>query len=282
MMPDVLTALFLVLAIFEMFSGRLVLSGVFLSVSIWGKFFPILLLPIMIGYLLAKCGPEIWSGIKNVLKLTVGLVAMTLVLYYPMILEGTVANSFNFLTTRVAQFHLSIYLVVAGLALLALFFIWLSRWFILRSDKSKYVPEDVFMEISLGIMCIPILLWTHTQYFVSVIPLLAYCAAICDRHYAGIWVVLSVGALVTLLTLNTNVLMLNTLVASGLVSSDTVLGVFDTLHTPVLGEYSVINLLTSFGSIVQRAIVAVLIMAVMFRLFGGNEWLSKFNRQVTS
>ena len=282
MMPDILTALFIMLAIFEMYSGKFVLSGAFLAVSVWGKFFPILLVPIMIGFLLAKCGSEISRGIRNVLKMMAGMAVMTVILYYPIIMEGTVADSFNFLTTRVTAYLPSIQLAILGLALFMVFLVWLSRLLMIRLEGSKYVLEDAFMEISLGVLCIPLLIWTHTQYFVTVIPLLAYCAVICERHYVRMWIVLSVAALVTVLTLNTNVTMLNTFVASGLISPDTVLSAFETLHNPIIGDYSTINLLTSFGSLVQKAIAVVLIMAVLVRVFGLNKLFRKSDMQAPS
>ena len=93
---------------------------------------------------------------------------------------------------------------------------------------------------------------------------------------------LSVAALVTVLTLNTNVTMLNTFVASGLISPDTVLSAFETLHNPIIGDYSTINLLTSFGSLVQKAIAVVLIMAVLVRVFGLNKLFRKSDMQAPS
>ena len=102
-MPDIYSAVFIAGTILMMIREKYFLAGVFFSVSVLTKFFPVFLIFILLAYIIAKYRDDCMACIRNVAKSIAGALIATLVIYAPVIKEGMFFESFRFLSDRAAS-----------------------------------------------------------------------------------------------------------------------------------------------------------------------------------
>lgn len=102
-MPDIYSAVFIAGTILMMLREKYFLAGVFFSISVLTKFFPVFLIFILLAYVVAKYRDDRMMCIRNATKSIIGALIATLVIYAPVIKEGTFFESFRFIFDRAAS-----------------------------------------------------------------------------------------------------------------------------------------------------------------------------------
>jgi len=100
-MFDSIAVLFMMFSVYSLYKGRPFTAGAALSVAVLTKVFPVYVIFALIVYLALKHkgeGKVLWT---NIGKAAAGLLLMTLMIYIPQILDGTVMESLRFLTGRI-------------------------------------------------------------------------------------------------------------------------------------------------------------------------------------
>jgi hypothetical protein len=100
-MFDSIYVMFMVLSVYSLYKGHDFLAGVSLSVAVLLKVFPIYIIFVLIAYIFTKHRGDMRTIGKRILTAAVGVVLMSLLIYIPQILDGTVMESLLFFTTRV-------------------------------------------------------------------------------------------------------------------------------------------------------------------------------------
>lgn len=79
--------------------NQFVISGIFLALSVWLKIFPVMCGPLMLMYIYKKIEDK--SLVKrNIALFFVGIIATTLVVFTPQIINGELLEAFKFITCR--------------------------------------------------------------------------------------------------------------------------------------------------------------------------------------
>ena len=133
--------------------------------------------------------------------------------------------------------------------------------------------DDRMMEYSMVILAICMLLYTNMQYLVTLIPFLVYCIIVVENRYKYIWAILALAGTILTFMLNTNVVMLNSIVAyTDLLSPETVLPIFDALNKEIVFGFSIVDMFCSFANNIQKIILVCIPGAfILRRLIADNK-----------
>lgn len=99
-MPDVYSAVFILGTILMMLRKQFFLAGVFFAISVLTKFFPVFLIFIVLAYIMAVYRDDIRTCAKQIVLSVSGALITTIVIYIPIIMEGTFWESFRFISDR--------------------------------------------------------------------------------------------------------------------------------------------------------------------------------------
>jgi hypothetical protein len=100
-MFDNISVLFMVLSVYALYKGHDFLAGTSLAAAVLTKMFPAYILFALIAYLAMKHKGDMRTFIRRLSLAAAGLCLMTLLIYLPQILDGTIMESLRFLTGRV-------------------------------------------------------------------------------------------------------------------------------------------------------------------------------------
>ena len=111
------------------------------------------------------------------------------------------------------------------------------------------------------------------QYLVTLIPFLVYCVMVVDNRYKYIWIALAVAGTIITFMLNTNVAMLNSVIAyTGLISTDSVVPVFKALNDEIFFKFSIVDIFCSFANNLQKiTLICILPAFILRRLIADNK-----------
>lgn len=272
-MPDTISAMFTVLTILLLKHDRYFLAGVCYSFAVWVKFFPIAIILVLLCYIYVKAEGDRNVAVKRIVLSITGFMGSSVIIFLPQMMEGTLLRSLAFFTDRVVEIIrygifsilLAVFLAVAVIAVV----IFVARHMLAAREN----VEDRMMEYSMVILCICMLLYTNMQYLVTLIPFLVYCVMVVDGRYKYIWIALAVAGVIITFMLNTNVAMLNSVIAyTGLISPDSVVPVFKALNDEIFFKFSIVDIFCSFANNLQKiTLICILPAFILRRLIANNK-----------
>ena len=182
-MFDAISAMLLLLIICLMLKDQMFLAGTVFTVAVMLKFFPAFLIFLLLAYIVVKYRDEGWKS--RILMAIGGSVLCYVVIMLPQIMDGTVSDSFSFLTARASSDanmletavklgSIAMYLpVIAAEIAVALLFL-----------KRKHDDVDrAFILYSFIGMTIVFLTQGAPQYLMPMVPLLIIVAFCCNERF---------------------------------------------------------------------------------------------------
>lgn len=203
-MFDVFAVMTLVLTVLLIFRRRYALAGAVFAVSVFTKFFPLYLVLILL-VLAIKREKEPAGRNKALLAMVLGFLAMSLLMYIPQIIDGTFLESFNFITSRVAEISIGsesqdVWALIRtiGYAVVIMLQVVIFSILLVISWKTYKMPQEgnEFTEKYMHMLMLStavIFLWTPTPtYLMIILPFLAYAAVTRKDNYIIPFVLISV------------------------------------------------------------------------------------------
>ena len=248
---DVLSALFMLLVVILLRKDRCFLAGMVLTTAILLKFFPAFTLFVLIGYVYVK---HRGSGtvIRRLVSAAVGMVLMVVVLYLPTILDGNFMDSLFFMTGRLetqtssgAFYEIGSFLLMA-VGLIGMFVAGYRMFRARPEDADKGLISNVLLSLTFA-MFISIM----PQYVLILMPFLIIVMLTSDGRMRLAWIVVSAGAMLTVLVSN-NIMLLDTLAAcTGIVSPGWVAEMAVAIETVRIGGYTLVTILGALGGVIE-------------------------------
>ncbi|AIZ57017.1 hypothetical protein Mpt1_c11550 [Candidatus Methanoplasma termitum] len=196
-MFDTLTVVMTLLSIIFLRKGRYVESGVMLCLATLTKFFPGFFILVIIAYIWSK-GKETGTSKKNVLMFLIGVVATAFVILLPQILDGTLADCFLFITSRVSE-GISTGMVgrLGGYAAPVVYVITIvvSAIFALRIIRNRTMAnmDGLLFDALLVTAAVMFLYPPQPHYLLLLLPFVIF-AMLSDRRYRAPLILLMIGA----------------------------------------------------------------------------------------
>ena len=265
-MPDTLSALFTVLTIVLLKEDRYFFAGVCYSIAVWVKFFPIAIILVLLCYIYIEAEGDDRLAVKRFFLSVSGFLLMSLIIFIPQIMEGTVLGCLSFLTDRIDSILSGgiLRVTVAVLAALLVGFVSLHVARHMLTMKSR--GDDKLMEYSLILLSVCMVLYTNVQYLVTLMPFLVYCMMVVDRNYRFVWGALAVAGLCLALMLNTNAVMLNSLVAyTNMISADVAVSLFNILNNEIIAGLSLTDIFCAVGNLIQKLSLFLILLVFIIR-----------------
>ncbi|MCL2607749.1 MAG: glycosyltransferase 87 family protein [Methanomassiliicoccaceae archaeon] len=242
-MFDSIYVMFMVLSVYALRKGHDFLAGASLAVAILLKVFPAFIMFALIAYLIKKHRDDIKVLRKRILTAVLGAGLMTLIIYIPQILDGTVMESLLFLTSRIDASSLSIHsantwdaLVLFGRGIIILLQPILAILAIALIYKIFKKSEDLDKALftSLMVTTAVILMWPASPQFVlTALPFLICFAAIYDKRFVIPFLVITIGAVCT--ALNNPSVLLSLAAYTDILSIETVISMMEWFQQPLFG-----------------------------------------------
>jgi len=197
-MFDSISVMFMLLSVYSLRKGRDILAGISMAVAITLKIFPIIAVFALIMYLAAKHKGDSRTIFKRLLTVAVSLSLMTLILFIPQILDGTVMNSLLFFTSRSSSvgggggggWSLSSVVFLLPIIAVVLSPI-IAFWLYKKRDADKVAEECFFSSLMLS-FAIAVLIPSSPQYALFMIPFLIFFVVIFDKRFMKPFILLSV------------------------------------------------------------------------------------------
>ena len=99
-MFDSIIVFLIVASIIAFLEKRYFITGIFVAFGIFTKFFPILMTPVMIAYILSEKEEPMKKRIMNVIYPFIAMVLVFIVVYAPVLINGEFMDSLTFITMR--------------------------------------------------------------------------------------------------------------------------------------------------------------------------------------
>jgi hypothetical protein len=269
-MFDTFSALFMLLAVILVYKDRCFLGGAMFAIAVLTKFFPGILIFLLVAYVLRK-HREDGQARRKLLEAFVGAVLAFFVIMLPEILDGTFIDSFSFITSRLSGSGLGTGLgVIETVATVVLysFIIVVSAYLAFRLYRSKEDVDVCLFRYILMTLAILFLYPALPQYIVLIVPMLAYAIVVSNRRYLTPWVVLSIGT--TLYAMSSTFSMLLSVGAfTNIVSLDWVVSMIEWMQTETFGIVNMDYLM--YGGGIIQYIGILLILWTNWKVVHGRE-----------
>ncbi|MDR0508484.1 MAG: EpsG family protein [Candidatus Methanoplasma sp.] len=258
-MFDSLSVIFTLLCIIMIRKDNLFLGGVLFSFAVLTKFFPAYLVFILIAYILVKHRGD-GKALVSVFKMAAGAFLAFVVIMLPQIIQGDLAESFLFATTRATSEDGMISMAaVAYLAGIAAALILGYNLF----KKNKEELDDSFF-ISILLMVAVLFLYPPLpQYTVLLIPFLVISITTVSTKLKWSWLMTSIGGAGIVFGSNL-ALLLSFGTFTGLISTEYIASVVCWLQTPIFTDLSPMSIFYSIPGTIQYAgIISVLLFFII-------------------
>ncbi len=271
-MPDTISAMFTMITILLLKNDKYLFAGICYSIAVWVKFFPIAIILVLLCYIYVGTQGNGREAAKRIAKAIIGFMGMSLIIFLPQMMEGTMVRCLAFFIDRIREIiNNGIFAILCGVILGTLIII-AAIYIAKHMLKVKGNMDDRMMEYSLLLLGICMLSFTNLQYIVTMIPFLVYCLMTVDRNYKYIWIVLAIAGFILTFMLNTNAVMLNSIVAyTSIVSSDTATWLFDILNEEIVFGLSIVDLFCSFANNIQKIVLFCVVPIFIIRRAIGNK-----------
>jgi Protein of unknown function (DUF2029). len=251
-MFDTISVMMLLLSVIMLRKGRYVESGVMLCMATLVKFFPGFLAFVFLAYIISKHREE--GSRKHVSRFLIGLSVTALVIFLPQLLDGTFADCFLFITSRLSSGTGAETLgVVSGYAALLIYILALIVSIYCAIRISRYSGKDLDMELmdtALIIVTVLFLFPPLPQYVLLLLPFLLFAMAF-DRRYVTPCILLFIGTTISAIAGGPTDLV-SIAVFTDMISLDSLIGIIDGYTSPIFGGSPLI-LIGYAGSAIQYA-----------------------------
>ncbi|MDR1690716.1 MAG: glycosyltransferase family 39 protein [Candidatus Methanoplasma sp.] len=263
-MFDTFSVLFTLLCITFIRKDRLFLGGMMFTFAVLTKFFPAYLIFILAVYILIKHRDD-GKGIRSLMIAGAGALLAFVVIMFPQILDGTLSESFLFLSSRtsiggstlfetlVPQITILFFTACVAVAVLLAYKMYKSR---------DCDPDDALFKYALMTIALLFLYPPLPQYLILLMPFLAIYIATKKRELWKGWFVLSVGATV-FAVLGNLLFLLSFSTFTGIVSLDRLISLIEGFHSTTLFGVEIMTVLFY----VLGALQYIGIMAVIWMIF---------------
>jgi len=204
-MFDTIAVTALVLTLLLILRQKYALAGMVFAISVFLKFFPAYLIFILFALILRQ-GQTAGNRNKAALTAVSGFLLMTILIYIPQIIDGTVLDSFNFISSRVGEIGannngqtvdiistIGYSLVITLQAITFPILIFLS-WKIYKTPEKDEAFASKYM-LFLMLSSAVIFLWTPTPtYLMIILPFLVYVSVTRNDKYIIPYILISVSA----------------------------------------------------------------------------------------
>ena len=251
-MFDTISVMMLLLSVIMLRKGRYAESGVMLCMATLLKFFPGFLAFVFLAYIISKHREE--GSRMGVASFIIGIGVTALVIFLPQLLDGTFADCFLFITSRLNSGTGAEALgVISGYAAFLIYMLALAVSIHLAIRMSRYDGKDLdreLMDTALIIITVLFLFPPLPQYVLLLLPFLLFAMAF-DRRYMIPCILLFIGTTVSAIAGGPTDLV-SVAVFTDLISLEPLIGVIEGYTAPVFGGSPLI-LVGYLGSAIQYA-----------------------------
>ena len=251
-MFDTISVMMLLLSVIMLRKGRYAESGVMLCLATLLKFFPGFLVFVFLAYIISKHREE--GNRKQVTSFIIGITVTALIVFIPQLLDGTFADCFLFITSRLDSGTGAEALgAISGYAALIIYILALAVSIYCAMLINKNEKEDLdmkLMDASLIIVTVLFLFPPLPQYVLLLLPFLLFAMAF-DKRYLTPCILLFIGTTISAIAGGPTDLV-SIAVFTDLIPLDPLLGIIEGYTAPVFGGSPLI-LVGYFGSAIQYA-----------------------------
>jgi len=250
-MFDSVSVLFMVLSVYALYKGHDFFAGASLAVAILAKMFPAYIIFALVAYLLMKHKGDMRTFIKRLSLAVAGLLLMTLLIYLPQILDGTVMDSLRFLTGRVdmatstpaADEGIWDSLIAFGFK----FILWiqplifvLAAFFAYMMYKKGSGNRDEAFFACLMVTTAVIFLWPPApQYLLVTLPFLICFIAMFDKRFLLPFMIITTAALFNNLAMHNFSILMSLAAYTGLLDIGYVVSLVEWTQGPLIFGLSI-------------------------------------------
>lgn len=248
---DTFSVLFTLLSVMLLRKEHYLLAGMSIATATFTKLFPAYLIVVLVAYTLARHRGDRNAIGKNIMKMAAGALIITLLIYAPMLLDGTFAESFFFITARVGGASVPTeseqdlfallssggmrivtivqFVILPGICYLAY------RMYTGGKGKTEEELDDRLLLLALVTTTFSLAWVPSPQYLLIIIPFLAYHIVAKDRRLIVPWAVISVGAVLFAFSTSNFSLLLSLGAYTDIIELGTVISLMESMHVPVFG-----------------------------------------------
>lgn len=261
-MPDTVSAMFAVLTVYCLKKGCPLVGGMTFALAALVKFFPAFMIFVFVGYMVSKNRAEGRGPVPEIALAVIGAGIMTLLVFMPQIIAGSIEQCFQFLGDRTGFADGDgLFDTLAGLGRLATYGIVLLLSILFGYRMSGYSGDDPFRELMRYCLIIAVLVLVYpptTQYIVVLVPFLAYWIAASDRRYILSWKILAVGSVVYTMS-SFGLSLLPLAVWAGFPDVGSALHIFDAWYSPIAAGISAGNIQFCIGGLMQCSAILLIL-----------------------
>ncbi len=261
-MPDTISAMFAVLTIYCLRKGYPLIGGMTFALAVLVKFFPAFMIFALVGYMVSNARREGRRPVADIALAVLGSATMTLLIFLPQIMDGSVAMCFQFLGDRsgfsegdgildmlIGSSRLITYAAVLVIA----------AYLGLKSLSADGDPFDTLMRNCLFTAALVLIYPPTTQYIVILVPFLAYWIAASDRGYMLGWKLLALGAPIYVLASVGSALM-PLAVWAGFPDMGSAVHLFQAWYSPVFAGIAIGNMQFVIGGVLQCSAIIIILL----------------------
>ncbi len=177
-MFESLTVMLLLLSVILLWRGMYFGAGAMWAMASLTKYFPCFLIFIFVALILVRNRGHCKKALVQIAEAAVGALVMSLVIYWPQIMDGTVLNSLSFITSRAGASWLGIYDVTYSVAVLII------SVYVAYCYWRRGTPEigSFFKAVLTTLLVVYFLPVGPEQYYIILVPFMAIGAVLLDRR----------------------------------------------------------------------------------------------------
>lgn len=264
---DVISALFMLLTVTLLLKNHHLLAGATLATGILLKFFPAFTIFVLIGYVVVKQKSRM-SAMKKLACSATGMLVMTMILYFPTLTDGNFMDSLFFVSGRLeTQTTSGLFYEIGSMALTAIGItgMLLAGYRMFKTDRTDAdmgLISNVLIALTFSMF-----MSIMPQYVLVLLPFLIIVMVTSDGRMRMGWILISIGAMITVVASN-NIMLLDSLATTGILGSPGwIADIASGIETLRLGEYTIVTILGAFGGIVEcLGLVFILLLYMEDRL----------------
>ena len=249
-MFDTISVLLTLLCVYMVMRDRCFLAGMLMGTAVFLKLFPAFLVFVLIGYILLRHrGDGSWK--MMLIRAAAGVLVMTAIIFAPQVADGTLSESFSFLTSRTENMGSGLGPLVGYLTIAAYLSILIVSMLLGNSVRTSKTsdPDRVLLVMLLVNVAVVFLYPSSAQYMVLLVPFLAYWVAAECRRCMLSWKILAVGSMVYMFASN-SLTMMSLAAWTGFVDVSSVLGFYE-MYSSGWGLLTPMNVQFAIGGVLQ-------------------------------
>lgn len=248
---DTFSVLFMFLSVMLLRKERYFLAGMSIAAATFTKLFPAYLAIIFAVYIAARYRGDRGAIFRNLAKEGAGILVVMLLMYAPMLLDGTFTESFFFITSRIGGVSagtgdgldlfsllssmgmriviLAQIIILTGISYLSI------RMYTGGRDMNEEQLDDRLLLLALVTTALSLMWVPSPQYLLIIVPFLAYRIVVKDRRLIIPWAIMTVGATLFALSTSHFSVLLSLGAYTDVIDMGTVISLMESMYVSVLG-----------------------------------------------